>query len=286
MAYNTTVQEQEDAAERDTRKKIEQEAIFTAALLRGYFGPLSKTAFNHYEKFGNFPNLQKHQDDLQKILNQQYSDTAQKFIRQVREALGRPENAADLNSLINDANGVQQSVNTFNSGRFITDTTGKDLNRTVNEILVAAALAGITLTNRQVSKQAKRKFDDLSASRAPLISMTETQQSAEGSKYTEANILQKNSAIFPIAKVALARDKMTKKWITKMDNRVRAAHVKAEGQKKDFEKPYVVGGELLKRPRDTSLGATAGNVINCRCASVVTIRRAARAPRQFTELDQ
>lgn len=273
MALNTTQQEIDDAADSDTRKKIEQEAIITAALLRGYFKPLSASAFSHYSKFGTFPNLQEHNDQLTKILNQRYSNTAQKFIRQVRDALGSPENANELNSLINDAVGIQQAMDIFNSQRFISDTTNKDLNRSVEEIIVAAALAGVTLTDKEVAKSAKNKFDDLSESRLPVISMTETQGAAEGAKYNETNTLVRNSAIFIAANVHLSRDRTTKTWVTMMDNRVRPPHVLAEGQTRKFNEPYVVGGELLKRPKDTSLGASPWNVIRCRCASVVTIRR-------------
>lgn len=273
MALNTTQQEIDDAADRDTKKKIAQEAIITAALLRGYFNPISKDAFSHYSDFGTFPNLQTHNDNLTEILNERYSDTAQKFIRQVRIALGTPENANELNSIINDASGIQQAFDIFNSQRFISDTTGKDLNRTVEEIIIAAALAGIILTHKQVAKDAKKKFDDLSESRLPVISMTETQGAAEGAKYNETNILLKNNAVFPLANVVLSINRTRKRWVTMMDDRVRPAHVRAEGQTQKFTIPYVIGGELLKRPRDTSLGASPWNVINCRCASVVTITR-------------
>lgn len=285
MALNTTQEEIDDSADKDTEKKIAQEAIITAALLRGYFKPLSKDAFSHYSEFGAFPNLQKHTDSLTDILNNRYSNTAQKFIRQVRDALGKPENAADLNSQINDASGIQQALDVFSSQKFISDTTQKDLNRTVEEIIVAAALIGVTLSDKQVANDAKEKFDDLSESRLSVISMTETEGAAEGAKYNETNTLLRNNAIFVAANVILSRDKTTKTWVTKMDNRVRPAHVQAEGQKQKFEVPYVVGGELLKRPRDTSLGASAGNVIRCRCASVVTIKRKSGV-RVFTELDQ
>lgn len=283
MALNITQEEIDISADEDTKKKIELEAFISAALLRGYFKPISKRAFEHYSEFGQFPNLDDFLVDLESVLSKRYSITAKKFIRQVRDELGNPENASDIASQINDISGVQQALDVFNSTKFISDTTHKDLRRSVDELIIAAATVGVSLSSEEVAKKAKKHFDDLAEARLPTISMTETQGAAEGAKYNEMNALLRNNAVFVGAGVNLAKAKTTKTWITKMDARVRPAHVLAEGQKKKFENPYVVDGELLKRPRDSSLGASPGNVINCRCASVVTIKRGKDVSR-FSEI--
>ena len=59
-----------------------------------------------------------------------------------------------------------------------------------------------------------------------------------------------------------------KMWITMMDTKVRSFpfdHQTALFQKKKIDEPFIVSNERLMRPRDTSYGASAGNVINCRC---------------------
>ena len=61
---------------------------------------------------------------------------------------------------------------------------------------------------------------------------------------------------------------VTKTWVTVGDERVRPAHVAADDQIVNINQPFRVGGELLFIPGDTSLGATVGNVIRCRCAAV------------------
>jgi hypothetical protein len=48
---------------------------------------------------------------------------------------------------------------------------------------------------------------------------------------------------------------------------VRPEHAAADGQEQLAINPFLVGGEQLNRPGDTSLGASAGNVINCRCSA-------------------
>lgn len=56
-----------------------------------------------------------------------------------------------------------------------------------------------------------------------------------------------------------------KRWVTQGDDRVRDKHASADGQEVPIDEPFEVGGELLMYPADTSLGASADNVINCRC---------------------
>lgn len=57
-------------------------------------------------------------------------------------------------------------------------------------------------------------------------------------------------------------------WVTMMDSKVRSFpfdHQSALFQKKKIDEPFIVSGEQLKRPRDTSMGASTGNILNCRC---------------------
>lgn len=66
-------------------------------------------------------------------------------------------------------------------------------------------------------------------------------------------------------------------WITARDSRVRSPatgskfdHQKADGQVRKVGKPFRVSGEKLLFPGDRSLGASAGNIVNCRCTVVGT----------------
>jgi uncharacterized protein with gpF-like domain len=56
-----------------------------------------------------------------------------------------------------------------------------------------------------------------------------------------------------------------KKWVTVGDDKVRPAHRVANGQIKPINQPFIVAGEKLMFPGDTSLGASIKNVANCRC---------------------
>lgn len=54
-----------------------------------------------------------------------------------------------------------------------------------------------------------------------------------------------------------------KVWVTQRDDRVRAAHVEADGQTVALDELFKVDGELLRFPRDPA--GSAGNTVNCRC---------------------
>lgn len=58
---------------------------------------------------------------------------------------------------------------------------------------------------------------------------------------------------------------MEKTWNTLGDAFVREDHADADGQTVEQDQDFTVGGEYLGWPGDISKGATAGNVINCRC---------------------
>lgn len=69
-----------------------------------------------------------------------------------------------------------------------------------------------------------------------------------------------------------------KEWITRADDRVRGGgtkdrytHISSEGQVRKNDKPFDVSGEQMLYPADSSLGASAGNVVNCRCISIARL---------------
>lgn len=57
-----------------------------------------------------------------------------------------------------------------------------------------------------------------------------------------------------------------KEWHSAHDHRTRDSHVRADGQIRQFLEPFELdGNSVLFYPRDTSLGAPAEEVIQCRC---------------------
>lgn len=271
MALNTTQEQIIQSAESDFQKKLDAESNIKKKIKREYFLPISILFLNFYSQTGTLPELTNFNLNLKNILDDNHSRVSRLFSRNIRDKLGNPENAASINDTVNFRLDLLKDADVSDSLKSISTTTHKDLKKSVDDLLLASALENIELTNNQVATRARRRFNDLSNSRLETIGMTETQGAAEGAKNVEANVLNSNNAVFAAAGVSLATSTIQKTWITKMDNRVRAAHVLAEGQKIGLNEAFNVGGELMMYPGDDSLGATLGNIINCRCTSIMTI---------------
>lgn len=64
---------------------------------------------------------------------------------------------------------------------------------------------------------------------------------------------------------AYRQGKRFKTWKTFGDAKVRLSHKAANGQRVPLDMPFTVGGYEMMFPNDSSLGAPAGEVVNCRC---------------------
>lgn len=90
--------------------------------------------------------------------------------------------------------------------------------------------------------------------RVPAIANVNTNAPAEEARM--AAILDELDVIRP-------GERLMQTWNSLLDGRERPAHHDAHGQTKPVDEPFEVGGELLRFPGDSSLGASVGNTINC-----------------------
>lgn len=60
--------------------------------------------------------------------------------------------------------------------------------------------------------------------------------------------------------------KTKKKWIDVGDKRERKTHLEVGGTILPIDEPFSVGDSLLQFPKDVSLGASADEIVNCRCS--------------------
>ena len=58
---------------------------------------------------------------------------------------------------------------------------------------------------------------------------------------------------------------LRKVWLATGDNRTRPDHLEADGQEVDMDEAFDVGGYSLMFPGDSSMGAPASEVVQCRC---------------------
>lgn len=66
----------------------------------------------------------------------------------------------------------------------------------------------------------------------------------------------------------LAKTQFTHTWDATIDSVTRPHHFEADGLTVPIDEPFVIAGEKMLFPGDDSLGATAKNLINCRCVEL------------------
>ena len=66
-------------------------------------------------------------------------------------------------------------------------------------------------------------------------------------------------------KTAIENGYTHKRWKTENDNLVRKSHEIVNNDVVEIKEPFVVGDSLLMFPKDFSMGASAEELVNCRC---------------------
>lgn len=110
----------------------------------------------------------------------------------------------------------------------------------------------IDTTFERLSSEDKSITDDyyLSNDRAMFISECEANSILNYRQYSKA----------------VKSGKTKKKWIDVGDKRERKTHLEVGGTILPIDEPFSVGDSLLQFPKDTSLGASADEIVNCRCS--------------------
>lgn len=108
-----------------------------------------------------------------------------------------------------------------------------------------AVLFGIPIKKKDIPKKA---LDALSQDRAAKIAMHET------------NVIHNYKH-----HIELVKTQTTHTWDATLDEVTRPHHWETDGKTIPVNEPFFIAGEWLMFPGDDSLGATAKNLINCRC---------------------
>lgn len=109
--------------------------------------------------------------------------------------------------------------------------------------------------------------------RVTTIATTETQKASESSKLVESEVISGERPTINTPGVpGVDSRRGTKDWVATLDDATRDTHVTADRTQRsiDVNKPFSVGGFLMKYPGDKALGAPIEEWINCRCNSIYT----------------
>lgn len=255
-------------ARRDLREKL----IFERQLLRklNAFGrKIGRALVREYSTNKQSIRAESFRAELEEILIAHYKKVGKSFSNRLTEDM--PKDIAvtsDERKVIDDALSLFYIAHVGVQSTLITETTQKDIDESFatafEEENEAELRKAFSIT--QIATIAATNLIRKLSGRNGTIAAYETQVIAESAKATEGQVLSGND---PSVLVGTNRpSKVKKEWVTMGDDKVRMDHVIADGQVVDDTVPYDVGGEQLMYPGDSSLGASAGNIINCRCASV------------------
>lgn len=126
---------------------------------------------------------------------------------------------------------------------------------TFYEDVGAVISAGIArqATRKEIQKDILNIMAKKSKNRAETIAITETHKASSHASHKRALDMRNDMGL-----------NMQKQWIAVQDSRTRNSHIAMRDKPAiGIDEMFVVGGEKMDRPHAT--GASAGNVIRCRC---------------------
>lgn len=240
------------------------------------FASISKDMRSEYSVNGAILQASEYQSEVEQILKQHYRRVSKIFGISLRQAIAKYMPVTETKAIDEEVDANMRefiSETAATRSALIIKTTQKDIESSFEFALslVAGNAAITTIDNSIIAKDAQKEVNRKFKGRTETIAITETQTAAEGSKDIEAATIAVQAAVI----ANLPQDKIIQKeWVAVLDSRTRTAHVLAGGQRRPANEPFDVDGERLKYPSDTSLGASAANVINCRCIAATVVKDA------------
>jgi hypothetical protein len=238
-------------------KKLRLERKLSAKMRR-FLRKQNKMFLEAYEKLGITLDAQQTAPELQAILGEHYAKVAKVFAPVALEELNEELSKAGLDRVDSKDPAILSALLFFaalairDSVPRITATSNKEIDKAL-------------IDSDGDGRQAYRALQARNIPRSNTIAMTETQKAAEGAKQTAAETAGEVVAATTLAAVSVEQYKV---WMTQGDKKVRSAHALVNFQEAPLNDPFIVGGELLMFPGDSSLGASSWNTINCRCISL------------------
>jgi len=162
--------------------------------------------------------------------------------------------------------GASRPVKAFwigNDGTLKSTLTAR--NKQSDAAIFRAIRDGTTLPQTAIDRAAQGYSNNLLRQRGETIARTETLKALNAGRQEALDQLIEN----PNNDVQ-AQD-VVRAWDSTGDGKTRETHAAADGQVAAQGVPFTVGGFQMMYPGDTSMGAPAGETVNCRCYSDVRI---------------
>ena len=288
------------------RTKRARKNLALKLILESRFQPEVRTYFNsivrQFRTFvaatGQTLPSRAFEDETISLLTKQYKRVSKAFSSEMRTSLAKRPKSADLNLEKRPSTDTfnlekrpsvhtkqtQQEEDSINAilsifvrdiaslrGGVIDQTTRSDMDVSLRQAVAQLTDEGEVITNVAVADRGARILKRKTMGREIAVVMTETQFSAESTKAVEAAVMTAEIEIpptLPITSIISISTTGNKEWASVLDQSTRTSHVVADGQVRPTSDAFIVQGELLPYPGSSALGASSGNVINCRCSSL------------------
>jgi uncharacterized protein with gpF-like domain len=262
MALNDNKKEIMRRAARDLALKLRLESLVKPSLKR-FFKEIIKVFRLKYSQGASQEviNVDDYQAELVGILRQHYRRVARAFISLDQEQIKMLEKKDAINDAVNTSMSEYILIHSETQSKVILQTVKNELDeailKTIQESIRNQVEPDPAEIARLVTDDFVRKIDG----KAEIIAITETQNIAEKTKDEEyRSIIQSGD---PTA------DLFVKQWVSILDGKTRPWHAAADGQRVAINQPFIVKGERLMYPGDTSFGVSLDNIINCRCSHLL-----------------
>lgn len=166
--------------------------------------------------------------------------------------LNGPQGEAVANALKNLRSGDPELMNKY--------LQNKRRDRRYDGVVKRAMEAGKPVPKKDLHNIIRRYEARLLQTRGETVGRTEAMEAVNAGK--QQSIQQQ------IESGALGEGKTAvKKWLTNVDGDTRQDHIDMNGETVPVDEPFVLpDGSRMMHPGDSSLGAAAGEIINCRCS--------------------
>lgn len=262
-----------DKKKRTIEKDLERDLVALFAVIANEWAIL-------YSATGTSVDINQYLEELESILRKSYRRTTNwfqnDFLRDLEHEQGLSDDDEYYAWLIGIRNSISPALILFiqdylkkhpkKQSKLILETTQKVINKNIINSVVTLNESDELITNALIAETARKSILKENRNRVETIADNEVNQPMQDVRFQEVNLFSAELT----RQTVLTGEALyiEKKWRKRDWDRTRPLHKVANGQRKQINQPFIVGGELLNYPKDTSLGASLWNIMNCHCTSV------------------
>ena len=268
-------------AMRNLKLKLALEKTFAVELVK-YFSQIRTDVVSFHTATGLLINASVYQGKTESLLERHYKRVIRNFINEGRYSYKKNLKLQGIEYKQEDQDeddkikGTSVLIALAFVETILQRRAAQLLETTVDNIQEVAekAPARARETGTKVADEMNSGLKKAFGGRQAMIALTETQFMAERAKNIEAAVISRGGDVDPSSindGVVAGDPNIKKEWAAILDDRTRSGHAMADGQMQSMNDAYVVNGEKMMFPGDTSMGASPGNIINCRCSSLYNV---------------